>query len=253
MKIINYLFILVFCLSYSQQNNLIVDYTYSIKPKSLPSATVVNSRLTSNNIFSDYEMDFVGNLNFIDEEAGVKGGSVLGIKAKKNPIIFKEHKSKYIYSIERVSMKPFLVKDSMNIFKWKINNTKKEILGYSCQQAIVNYRGRNYTAYFTSEIPFQTGPWKFYGLPGLILQVESDDGVLKLNATKININKEKINIENPFTNIELKPITWNEYIIEYNNKHKELKGYRGPNGGTRSIPKRKIETLVQSKSIMLKD
>lgn len=255
MRFIKYLFIFVFCCTYSQQNTLVTDYIYSIKPESLPSETIVNSRLTANSIFSKYEMDFVGNLNFIEEEAGKEEeeGSVMAIKPKRNPIIFKNHKSRYIFSIERVSMKPFLVKDSMNIFNWRINSTKKEILGYSCQQATVQYRGRNYTAYFTSEIPFQTGPWKFYGLPGLILKVESDDGVLKMNATKINIKNEETNIKNPFNYIKLNPISWDNYIEEYEKKYNELQNYRGPNGVRMSLPKKQIETLVLSKSIMLED
>ncbi|WP_414727676.1 GLPGLI family protein [Winogradskyella sp. UBA3174] len=54
-------------------------------------------------------------------------------------------------------------------FNWEIHSTKKEILGYTCQKAKVNYRSRYYTAYFTTSIAFETGPWKFYGLPGCIL------------------------------------------------------------------------------------
>ncbi|EGV44014.1 GLPGLI family protein [Bizionia argentinensis JUB59] len=248
------LFILILIVNFSnahaQENNLVADYTYTIKHEILPSATTVNSRLTANAFESHYEMDFVGNLNFIEEEAGVDGGSALAVKVKQNPIIYKDNQSKYIYSIERIFLKPFLVKDSMNIFNWKINENKKEILGYSCQQATVHYRGRNYTAYFTTEIPFQTGPWKFYGLPGLILEAESDDGVLKLNINKIAINTTTTtttDIVNPYLDIKLQPISWDEYIIEYEKKHEEFKGFRDPNGGTISIPKRIIETLISDK------
>ena len=253
----NKLYFLIFILStslgHSQESKLITDYTYSIQLKTHPIVTTVNSKLISNGVLSHYEMDFVGNFNLVEEQAGENGGSILAIKPKKNPIIYKDSKTRHIYSIERVGMKPFLVKDSMNIFNWKIKNEKKDILGYSCQQATTEYRGRQYTAYFTTEIPFQTGPWKFYGLPGLILQVESDDGVLKLMANAINMKNEEVTIKNPLISLKLNPMSWDDYIKEYEKKYKELQSYRGPNGGTRSIPKQKIETLIYPESILLKD
>jgi GLPGLI family protein len=252
MKIL-YLFMFSCLFSYSQVNILIVDYTYSTKFEELPTATTVDSRLISNGEFSNYEIDFVGNLNFIDEESGVEEGSVLAIRADENPHIFKDHKNKNIYSIERVIMKPFLVKDSMNFFNWKLHDIKKEILGYNCQKATVTYRGRNYTAYFTIDVPIKTGPWKFYGLPGLILQVESDDGVLKINANKIVVNKEAVTINNPYKNYKLKPISWQEYINEYEKKYFELKSYRSPEGGLITIPKMLIEELVKEKFVFTKD
>ena len=238
------IFILCASLGHSQESILIVDYTYSIQFKSLPSVTTVNSRLISNGVLSHYEMDFVGNFNLVEEEAGVNGGSVLNIKSKNNPIIYKDSKTRHIYSIERVGMKLFLVKDSMNIFNWNIKNEKKDILGYSCQQATTEYRGRQYTAYFTTEIPFQTGPWKFYGLPGLILQVESDDGEFKMIANKINISKKQVDITNPFSESKEEPISWNLYTEIYYKKYNELKNYRTPNGGGFSIPKKLIETII---------
>lgn len=57
------------------------------------------------------------------------------------------------------------------VLKWKISSKKKNIMGYKCQSATVKFRGREYEAWFTSDIPLNFGPWKFQGLPGLILEV----------------------------------------------------------------------------------
>lgn len=55
--------------------------------------------------------------------------------------------------------------------KWKVLPKSKTILGYDCQCATVTFRGREYEAWFTIDIPLGYGPWKFQGLPGLILEV----------------------------------------------------------------------------------
>ena len=55
---------------------------------------------------------------------------------------------------------------------WQIMNEHKSILGYKCQKAISKYRGRTWIVWFTPEIPISEGPWKLYGLPGLILQAD---------------------------------------------------------------------------------
>lgn len=57
---------------------------------------------------------------------------------------------------------------------WQITGETKTIVGYQCQKATCNFRGRNYTAWFAVDIPLSCGPWKFCGLPGLILKVYDD-------------------------------------------------------------------------------
>ena len=57
---------------------------------------------------------------------------------------------------------------------WQIGNETKTIVGYQCQKATCSFRGRNYTAWFAVDIPLSYGPWKFCGLPGLILKVQED-------------------------------------------------------------------------------
>lgn len=54
---------------------------------------------------------------------------------------------------------------------WNITPESKKISGYKCQKATGRFRGRDYIAWFTRDIPSECGPWKFNGLPGLILEV----------------------------------------------------------------------------------
>lgn len=59
---------------------------------------------------------------------------------------------------------------------WKISDEKQQIGSYNCQKATTRFGGRQWIAWFTSDIPFQDGPYKFYGLPGLIIKIEDDAG-----------------------------------------------------------------------------
>lgn len=56
-------------------------------------------------------------------------------------------------------------------FDWKITNEKDSILIYSVQKATSDFGGRSWNAWFTNDIPFSDGPYKFSGLPGLILKI----------------------------------------------------------------------------------
>jgi GLPGLI family protein len=55
---------------------------------------------------------------------------------------------------------------------WVITNDFKTILNYTCQRATTTFAGRRYDAWFTTAIPKSYGPYKFSGLPGLILELQ---------------------------------------------------------------------------------
>jgi GLPGLI family protein len=63
--------------------------------------------------------------------------------------------------------------------KWEILQEKSVYEGYNVQKASTVFAGRKWTAWFTNEIPISDGPYKFSGLPGLILKISDDKQNIK--------------------------------------------------------------------------
>ena len=73
--------------------------------------------------------------------------------------------------------------------KWQMEKDTKMICGYKCQKATCSWRGRNYTAWFTTDIPVSAGPWKFGGLPGLIMKISDSKNEYSWEAVAVNKGK----------------------------------------------------------------
>lgn len=61
------------------------------------------------------------------------------------------------------------------LMHWNFFNESEVIIGYECSKETTEFAGRKYTAWFTTEIPMPYGPYKFNGLPGLILKIEDNE------------------------------------------------------------------------------
>lgn len=86
------------------------------------------------------------------------------------------------------------VKENFPLMEWELIDEKKQIGSYVCLKAITTFRGRNYTAWYALELPYNVGPWKFNNLPGMILEVSDLENqvVFLLKSIKIPF-KEDIN------------------------------------------------------------
>lgn len=150
-------------------------------------------------------------------EKQIHNNPTINDKDKPTNIFFiKNKKDNYLYKTDGFSEQYYL-KDSLHTMKWKFGKEKKTILGFPCKSATTTFRGRNYTAFYTENIPLPEGPWKFGGLPGLILAVISDDKEYEWTVEKITQNyKENINemqIENLLKNNKF--LTWKEHTLKY--------------------------------------
>jgi GLPGLI family protein len=130
---------------------------------------------------------------------------------------------------------------------WKIYPEKMKIGEFNSQKATASFAGRKWTAWFTTDVPVFDGPYKFYGLPGLIVQISDETGSHKMELKGIKKLTEIQQEENtqvmdiPFT--KKKPIEVNrqQYI-------KQLKQYENdPVQGMREImgqPNSKIKVNI---------
>lgn len=68
---------------------------------------------------------------------------------------------------------------------WQLMDEVKEISGYACRKATAHYLGRDWTAWFTEEVPSQAGPWLLWGLPGLIVEARDADNYIIFKLTGV--------------------------------------------------------------------
>lgn len=80
--------------------------------------------------------------------------------------------------------------DSLSSQNWIISDEVKKIDNYNVTKATCFFRGRKWEAWFCQDFPFPYGPWKFRGLPGLIIQVNDDNKRYNYNLVKIEQKHE---------------------------------------------------------------
>lgn len=79
----------------------------------------------------------------------------------------------------------FRYDEAMPEFAWTLLDRDTVIAGHTCYAARTEYRGRTWTAYYTTDIPVSDGPWKLCGLPGLILYARDSTGNFVFDCIKI--------------------------------------------------------------------
>ncbi len=87
--------------------------------------------------------------------------------------------------IDYAAQEDFTYSVPLSDLQWEIGDSLKTVIGYECIMATANYHGRHWTAWFAPEIPIQSGPWQLMGLPGLIMEAETEGGEYRFEITGI--------------------------------------------------------------------
>lgn len=107
-------------------------------------------------------------------------------------IFFRDAAAGRLTHIDQIGMDHLLYTEPLPDCGWELADGERTILGYACRRARCTFRGRSYEAWYAPEIAVSCGPWKFGGLPGLILAIRDHAGVLDLEATGVEQRVEPI-------------------------------------------------------------
>ncbi len=152
----------------------------------------------------------------------VEKGDIYYDSGTKYPnFIINKYKSDHLTFLGQFFKKYCLVKDNKPSIQWKISNEKKKVGEYTIQKATGEFRGRKYTAWFSSQVPLSLGPWKLIGLPGLIFEAYDSTGNVSFQLTSIKNKKGKIK----FDVAKLENKTWKEYKDCYQKSWKKMSAY----------------------------
>ena len=72
--------------------------------------------------------------------------------------------------------------EELDAMEWTLEEGSETVCGYLCNKATTTYGGRGWTVWYAPDIPSTAGPWKFNGLPGLILAAKDSESLYEFKA-----------------------------------------------------------------------
>ena len=99
--------------------------------------------------------------------------------------------------IQQLLGKAYLLQDSLHVPQWRVLNQIKDVNGYVCMKAVTEdtIKKQKIVAWFSQDIVLGAGPEKYFGLPGLIMELDVNDGDMIIEAKKIefrNVDKDLV-------------------------------------------------------------
>jgi GLPGLI family protein len=143
------------------------------------------------------------NISRMSAAASSGGRTIVNVQANMNmpggstgsgdqSIVHKNWPKGNVTVTDRVMMDVYVYAEPANAFQWQILTETDTLLSYACQKAVATFRGRDYEAWFAPDIPINEGPWKFCGLPGLILKVSDTRGHFVFECISLEQNPTQI-------------------------------------------------------------
>jgi GLPGLI family protein len=100
-------------------------------------------------------------------------------------VVFKVPTQSVEVVYDNIGTTKYYYQEPASLFTWTIAPTTATVAGYACQRATTTFGGRTWETWFTRAVPIADGPYKFYGLPALIVKVSDTRGHFVFELTKL--------------------------------------------------------------------
>lgn len=193
-------------------------------------------------VFLRENFDLVGNKEFsiFESQGKFKRDSLISISGNKVYLDnSKLPKYNQAYSVikfkdsllyqEPMPVQNYKYKERL-ITNWQIITEKrKKVNGYDCMLATTNYGGRIWEAWYTLEIPIQEGPYKFSGLPGLIVELYDQEKHYNFRMHSFKLNSSK-NLKFRINQVDAVKTTYKDFLELRISSSESWKGFLNATG-----------------------
>ena len=124
---------------------------------------------------------------------------VLGSKKIDNELVYSDFDTSEMVIQEQIDIEMMNFVEKIPTIKWNLVNETKTENNLKLNKATTTFRGRNYSVWYTLDIPVNVGPWKLHGLPGAIVTATEDKGRYSWQLTGVK-KLENSTIKNPLEN-----------------------------------------------------
>lgn len=120
----------------------------------------------------EYKDELIKGFNEAKKQGGKNWLQNLSLPTpRETATVYKNYSKRKMTVFDRIDKTEYRYTDELNTQEWKLESDTMTIMGYLCYKAVCQWRGRDYEAWYTPDIPVSEGPLKFGGLPGLIMKV----------------------------------------------------------------------------------
>lgn len=233
-----YLFLVSFIVYGQQKNEKLYQIGYRMEYIS-DSTNLNDKRMEDFTLFIDNNQSYFTNNNFLKSDSIIRSMQIsknLSLDFSNVP----KTRFKYIVVKEnnKVSYYETLLKykfaySEQPLTNWKITNETLKIGTYNCQKATIDYGGREWTAWYTIDIPINDGPYKFANLPGLIVKISDSkqNYSFELISIKKGVNLQNVILEEKYFQ-EHKKLSKEDYFKAVKNINNNIIGELSGSGFT---------------------
>lgn len=182
-------------------------------------------------IFVDFELESNGEISSFKPEIKLNNtqnndGLIYReiIASEANPL-YKDYNKNEFYNVREFGGKTFLIKDQLTDYKWKLTRERSTINGFNVTKANgTDDEFQNLVVWYSNDLPYRDGPYRFANLPGLIVKAEFNTNEFKTIFTlkEIQILDKSINISLPTKGKIVTDQQFSDEVEELTKRYKEM-------------------------------
>lgn len=250
-KIISILILFIGFVSFAQQEKLEVNYTSRIiLPKDFTfqapgggSGRQIPKEMQEQFIKSiqepqDYTLTILGDESLYkliekisnNQEQGMRGPRGGGRMMMMNgDNIYKNTSTHQLLKEQNMMAKTYIINDSLQNYDWKLTRESKTILGNEAKKATAIIDSIQTTVWYIPTIKYKTGPENYWGLPGLIAEVETEinrgpvKGKRIITLSNISTSTNSKAIEKPKDKSAISQKEYNKLMDEQRKRFEDMR------------------------------